>query len=145
MSRISSLLGSAVLVLGCAFASAQSTEVASTNVDAVVTPAAATAYTFTEVNFPGDTFTQLLGINKNGVIAGYHGSGLDPQHPNKGFTFVGGTFTAMNYPSSAQTQVIGINDTNGTSGFYVDTKQVTHAFYQVGGSFPYPGFSGDDV
>jgi hypothetical protein len=143
MSRISSLLGSAVLVLGCAFASAQSTEVASNKVvDAVVTPAAATTYTFTEVNYPGDTFTQLLGINKNGVIAGYHGSGMDPQHPNKGFTFSGGAFTAMNYPSSAQTQVIGINDTNGTAGFYVDTKNVTHGFYQVGGQFRAQDFPG---
>ena len=144
MSRISSLLGSAVLVLGCAFASAQSTEVASNKVvDAVVTPAAATTYTFTEVNFAGDTFTQLLGINKNGVIAGYHGSGADAQHPNKGFTMtLPNHFTAQNFPSSAQTQVIGINNSNSTSGFYVDAAGNTHGFYQIGGVFKTLDFFG---
>ena len=39
------------------------------------------AYTFQTVNFPNDTFTQLLGINNsNSLIAGYHGATV-----NKGF------------------------------------------------------------
>jgi len=135
MYRISNVLGSALLVLGCAVASAQSPEVAE-KVDVVVSPAAAITYTFTEVNFAGDTFTQLLGINKNGVIAGYHGSGADAQHPNQGFTLtLPNTFTAENYPGAVQTQVIGINDSNGTAGFFVDSKAVTHGFYQVGTAF----------
>ncbi len=34
---------------------------------------AQTSYSFQTVNYPGDTFTQLLGINNSGDIAGYHG------------------------------------------------------------------------
>ena len=55
------------------------------------------SYTFQTVNAPGAGFTQLLGINKFGTIAGYRGSGL-PGHPNKGFTLVlPNTFTAENF------------------------------------------------
>src|SRR6266478_4094839 len=32
-------------------------------------------FTFQTIIFPGDTFTQLLGINDFEVIEGYHGSG----------------------------------------------------------------------
>src|SRR5215470_4044379 len=31
------------------------------------------------------TFNQLLGINNEGVIVGYFGSGADAAHPNKGY------------------------------------------------------------
>ena len=30
------------------------------------------AHVFRDVNYPGDTFTRLRGINNQGVIAGYH-------------------------------------------------------------------------
>ena len=141
MTRISSILGSAALILSCTFASAQNSEIATST--GAPTPEVATSYTFTEVNYAGDVFTQLLGINNKGEIAGYHGSGMDAQHPNKGFTLtLPNTFVAENYPSSAQTQVIGINDAGSTSGFYVDSKNVTHGFYYVAGAFrpiDYPG------
>src|SRR5215469_2926048 len=39
-------------------------------------------YSFKTVNYPNDTFTQLLGINNSGDIAGYHGATV-----NKGFTY----------------------------------------------------------
>jgi hypothetical protein len=97
-------------------------------------------YTFVPVNYPNDTFTQLLGINNTGIIAGYHGSGQDAQHPNKGFTLNAATptaFTAENYPSSAQTQVVGINALGWTDGFYVDTAGTTHGFLSFNGGF-YP-------
>jgi probable HAF family extracellular repeat protein len=98
---------------------------------------AGASYAFTSIASQSDpTFTQLLGINKSGVIAGYYGSGADAQHPNKGFTLVlPSTFTAENYPDSAQTQVIGINNHGDTDGFYVDSKGVTHGFTDIGGSF----------
>ena len=43
--------------------------------------ARAQQYVFEDISFPGDTFTQLLGINDADVIAGYHGQAI-----NKGFT-----------------------------------------------------------
>ncbi len=44
-----------------------------------------TTYSFRTVDNPADlTFNQLLGINSQGVIAGYFGSGAQG-HPNKGY------------------------------------------------------------
>lgn len=90
-------------------------------------------YSFQTINYPGDTFTQLLGINNTGDIAGYHGADV-----NQGFTYnVGsGAFTNENYPKSAQTQVIGINNRPfKTSGFYVLKNGKTFGFTDYQGSF----------
>src|SRR5579862_2490522 len=79
-------------------------------------PAAAQTYTSKEVQYSKggvtDTFTQLLGINNNDIVAGYHGAATTAANPNKGFTYnpASNTFTDENYPGSVQTQVIGINN-----------------------------------
>ncbi|HYZ24421.1 MAG TPA: hypothetical protein VE690_19895 [Rhodopila sp.] len=85
------------------------------------------------------TFNQLLGINNNGVIAGYFGSGADPAHPNKGYTVKPGytqnDFMNENFPNSVQTQVTGINNKNLTVGFYVDPHGNSLGFVDNGGHF----------
>jgi probable HAF family extracellular repeat protein len=67
------------------------------------------------------TFNQLLGINNEGVIAGYFGSGAK-RHPNKGYElsppFAQGDFGNENFPGSVQTQVTGLDDEGVTVGFY---------------------------
>jgi probable HAF family extracellular repeat protein len=86
--------------------------------------AAQTTYNFQTANYKHDTFTQLLGINIFGKIAGYHGAAV-----NRGFTLVPpDQFTNENYPNSAMTQVIGINKKSKTVGFYVDQSNITHGF-----------------
>jgi len=94
------------------------------------TSAVAQNYSFTTIQSPGDPgspFTQLLGINNNLVIAGYHNF-----FNNQGFTLnLPRQFTTENYPNSMMTQVIGINNSNTTSGFYVDQNGVTHGFYHT--------------
>src|SRR6266436_1384034 len=76
-------------------------------------------FRFQTVNFPGDTFTQLLGINDFEMIAGYHGATV-----NQGFVLtLPNNFTPENFPNSAQTQVIGINNRGYTDGFYIDTAE----------------------
>jgi probable HAF family extracellular repeat protein len=93
---------------------------------------AQTTYTFQTLNYPNDTFTQLLGINNSGDIAGYHGANV-----NMGFTYslTGKTFTNENFPGSQQTQVIGINNEPfKTSGFYVAMGK-THGFTDYQGTF----------
>ena len=96
------------------------------------------SYTFQTVNYPGDTFTQLLGINNSLRIAGYHNF-----DQNSGFQLklpVG--FATENYPGSMMTQVIGINNTGTTDGFYVDAAGNTHGFTDIKGTFAtvdYPG------
>jgi probable HAF family extracellular repeat protein len=97
-------------------------------------PAAAQTvnYKFQTVDFTGDQFTQLLGINNHGIIAGYHGFAV-----NQGFTYdlATGVFTSENFPGSQQTQVIGINENNNkTVGFYI-TGGVTHGFLDSAGKF----------
>jgi hypothetical protein len=99
----------------------------------------AQTYTFQTINYSGDTFTQLLGINNENEIAGYHGFAV-----NQGFTYsiAGKKFTSENYPGSAMTQVIGINNNPKTVGFYVSTGGTTSGFTYYHGTFTsvaYPG------
>jgi hypothetical protein len=90
-----------------------------------ITPArAATTYSFTTIDNPGDpTFNQLLGINNEDVIAGYFGNGA-AGHPNEGYTFnpSTNTFTPENFPGAVQTQVTGINNKGTSVGFYAPTN-----------------------
>ena len=76
------------------------------------------------------TFNQLLGINNNGVIAGYFGSG-NAGHPNKGYQilppFAQGDFNSENFPGSAQTQVTGLNDFGVSVGFFSTQNGATPA------------------
>lgn len=76
------------------------------------------------------TFNQLLGINNDGVIAGYFGSG-NGGHPNKGYQlrapYAQGDFSNENVPGSAQTQVTGLNDEGVTVGFFSTQNAATPA------------------
>jgi hypothetical protein len=99
---------------------------------AVPSRAANLTYNVQTVSFPGDNFTQLLGINDAAVIVGYHGATV-----NQGFTLtLPSTFTDTNFPGSAQTQVTGVSGTAGNTnkvGFYVDTAGATHGFISIPG------------
>ena len=94
---------------------------------------AQTSYNFKTVDYPGDSFTQLLGINNSGDIAGYHGFAI-----NAGFTYNlgSGQFTIENFPKAEMTQVIGINNEPfKTSGFYVLKNGKTEGFTDYKGTF----------
>jgi PEP-CTERM motif-containing protein len=84
------------------------------------------------VQYPTDpTFTQLLGINNSGKIAGFHGATTA-----SGFTLtLPGAFTTENYPAAMQTMVTGINSAGSTVGIYVDAGGTTHGFTDIGGTF----------
>jgi probable HAF family extracellular repeat protein len=89
----------------------------------------AQSYSFKTVVYrdPNVSFTQLLGINNNGIIAGYHNF-----QQNQGFTLVlPNAFTTENFPNSMMTQVVGINNTGTTDGFYVDNSGLTHGFFRT--------------
>lgn len=82
------------------------------------------AITFTTLDDRRDlTFNQLLGINDNGVICGYFGSGASG-HPNKGYTlrspYTQRNYRNENFPGSIQTQVTAIDNIGNTAGFWVD-------------------------
>ena len=87
---------------------------------AAARPATTVSYSFRTLNNHHDqTFNQLLGINNEGLIAGYFGSGAKG-HPNKGYRlskpYSQGNYANENYPGSGQTQVTGLNDTAPRSG-----------------------------
>jgi hypothetical protein len=82
----------------------------------------AASYRFTTLDNDHDvTFNQLLGINNEGVIAGYFGSGAQG-HPNKGYLLLPPysqySYHNENFPHSVQTQVTGLNDHGVTVGFW---------------------------
>lgn len=122
-SKVKTLFSVALLVVCCGAISAQ----------------AQSTFSFKNISYTGDlTFTQLLGINNAGTIAGYHGATI-----NKGFVLtLPLTFTNENFPNSAQTQVIGINNKGNTDGFYIDNAGVTHGFLDTKGVFTTVDFAG---
>jgi len=100
-----------------------------------------------------ETFNQLLGINNDGVIVGYFGSGA-ARHPNKGYAlippFAQRSFLNENFPRAAQTQVTGLNDDGVTVGFFSTQNTASLAnnnfgFYEENGRFHEVNFSIGDA
>jgi len=105
-------------------------------------------YAFTTLDNEKDTtFNQLLGINQDGVISGYFGSGMPAStHPNKGYLLVPpygqGQYLNENFPGSVQTQVTGLNDRGVTVGFWADANNDNFGFYTRHGRFHEVNFPG---
>jgi PEP-CTERM motif len=84
---------------------------------------------------PGATFvfSQILGINDEGLAVGYYGDSTTSQH---GFLYNTntGTYTFLDDPAEAfsngveVTQITGINNAGDLSGFYTDANGVAHSF-----------------
>ncbi|MGA2014199.1 MAG: hypothetical protein ABSH51_27205 [Solirubrobacteraceae bacterium] len=113
---------------------------AGTAVAATSPPNVSGNYAFQKLGDNKDvTFNQLLGINNEGVIAGYFGSGMTKSHPNKGYVlnkpYGQNDFANENVPGSAQTQVTGINNDGVTVGFSVDGAGANSGFYHANGTF----------
>lgn len=93
--------------------------------------AAGITYNFQQVSYPGDTFTNLLGINNSGEISGFHGAVTA-----QGFTLTPpNNFTTQNFPGSTSSMAVGINNLGSTGGIYVDNAGVTHGYTDIGGTF----------
>ncbi len=91
---------------------------------AATSAAGAQTFSFTTLDNPADpTFNQLLGINDNGVIVGYYGSGA-AGHPNIGYEIAPpyNAYTANMQPGLVQTQATGINNAGITTGFWSPTN-----------------------
>ena len=91
-----------------------------------------TTFSFHTFDDPADhvvpTFNNLLGINNEGLIAGFYGSGA-MNDPNQGFLLrpSSNTFTAVDFPPSAQnpalqTQLTGLNDKGIVVGYFYNTN-----------------------
>jgi hypothetical protein len=102
-----------------------------------------TSYNFETLNNNQDlTFNQLLGINDEGLISGYFGSGAAGQ-PNQGYLLAPSppvTYVNENFPGSVQTQVTGLNNRGVTVGFWSNTnmgvgKDANFGWVDVNGRF----------
>ena len=106
-------------------------------------------YTFQTFNDPADQpppsgfngFTNLMGINNFGLIAGFYGSGAMGD-PNQGFLLTPNhsTFIPEDFPGVPQTQLTGLNDTGVEVGYFYKTNLGTtiddqFGFYLQGGVF----------
>ena len=89
-------------------------------------------------NVPGEpgatfVFSQILGINDQGIAVGYYGDSTTSQH---GFIYNTNTgqYTFLDDPSEAfcngveVTQITGINNSGEITGFYSDANGVFHGF-----------------
>ena len=84
---------------------------------------------------PGATFvfSQVLGINDQGIAVGYYGDSTTSQH---GFIYNTNTgqYTFLDDPSEAfdngveVTQITGITNSGEITGFYSDANGVFHGF-----------------
>src|SRR5580704_2623315 len=92
--------------------------------------ASTTSYSFQTLDNARDlTFNQLLGVNDEGLIAGYFGSGAQG-HPNQGYLLAprAGAYVNENFPDSVQTQVTGLNNEGVTVGFWSDANGNNHGY-----------------
>jgi hypothetical protein len=113
----------------------------------------AARYSFSTFGAAGDaTFNQLLGINNNGHIAGYFGSGA-AGHPNRGYIlrppYGPARYQDIDVPGSAQTQLTGLNDEGVQVGFWSASAAAGRAsdkvaFYVKGGRYVSVGFPARD-
>lgn len=99
-------------------------------------------------NVPGEpgatfVFSQILGVNDQGIAVGYYGDSTGSQH---GFIYNvnTGKYTFLDDPNEAfaggveVTQITGINNSDEITGFYTDAAGVSHGFVATM-SVPEPG------
>ncbi len=155
MSKINRRVLAAVVTAGVAAAGTMLTgSTARATALADVTPAAGggpVSYGFKTLDNQADpTFNQLLGINNNGTIAGYFGSGA-AGHPNRGYRLLPphghGSYQSENFPGSVQTQVTGLNNKGVTVGFWSSANNASmvndnSGFFVLRGQFHTANFPG---
>jgi hypothetical protein len=136
-------LGAAVIASGALATTAALTLTAAANASTSVN--GSSRYVFRTLNNAHDlTFNQLLGINDNGHIAGYFGSGA-AGHPNKGYLLrppygSQSRYQNVNFPHSVQTQLTGLNDEGVQVGFWSTQNNASlvnnnFGFYLAGARF----------
>ena len=90
--------------------------------------------TLTQLNVPGSSFTQALGLNNTGDVVGFYNDSMGGSH---GFLWDGSTFMTIDDPLGIGTTVVnGINDKGQIVGFYVDANGNVDGF--VGTPTPEP-------
>jgi uncharacterized membrane protein/pimeloyl-ACP methyl ester carboxylesterase len=98
--------------------------------------ALAQSYSLKTVDFPGDAFTFVYGINNPGQVVGGYNTQLSGGHDH-GYLLSGSQMTTIDYPGATDTDLSGINDSGQIVGEYlVDGSGVgSKGFLLSGGQF----------
>src|SRR5262245_28587878 len=91
----------------------------------------AATFTFTPIDVPGATSTEVDGINAAGQLVGVYEDSGGTDH---GFVLDRGTFTTIDVPGATFTEVIGINGRRQLSGLY-GTASTQHGLLFADGVF----------
>jgi hypothetical protein len=92
--------------------------------------------TFTEYDVPGETDTDVFGINDAGVFAGLFGR----NEIDQAFISKGGTITSWSVPGALSTFAYEINNSNRlTVGYYIGSSGILHGYYRdANGALHFP-------
>jgi uncharacterized membrane protein len=89
--------------------------------------------TFTTIDVPGASLTNVAAINSNGDMVGWYvPTGSSFGH---GFLLSGGNFTTLDYPGGYTTLATGINDSAVVIGYSYITAEDVKGFTYQGGVF----------
>jgi probable HAF family extracellular repeat protein len=89
--------------------------------------------TYTTIDPPGSTYTDVYSINASGEIVGsYQDASVGASH---GFVDNAGTYTTLDAPGATQTNALAINDLGHVAGTYTDSNGQYHGFLESGGTY----------
>jgi probable HAF family extracellular repeat protein len=94
--------------------------------------------TFTNVDFPGTPFNQLLSQNDHQQASGYYSLSSNNSTPDFPYVYdeVGGIFEVITIPGAVGgAQATGINNSGEVCGFFIDSNQVNHGWLLNAGIF----------
>jgi uncharacterized membrane protein len=91
------------------------------------------APTFTTIDVPGASQTEVNGINMFGTIAGTFVDSAGVTHGF--FQMAGGTFQTLDVPGATFTVAFGINSSGTIVGWYGDNAGVDHGYMDINGGF----------
>jgi probable HAF family extracellular repeat protein len=79
--------------------------------------------TYTQIDYPGATFTLVYGIDTAGDIVGSYTATT-----THGFLLSGGVYSSIDHPGSRDTDIYGLNDVGQMVGMATDKDYQSHAF-----------------
>jgi hypothetical protein len=92
--------------------------------------------TFTTIDIPGATVTQINGINTAGEMVGWYTDVSGGYCPCHSFLLSGGNFSFFDYPGAASTLAYAINDSGLIAGYEGDQQNIDDkGFFYNGSSF----------
>jgi probable HAF family extracellular repeat protein len=100
--------------------------------DSKLPPRQDTTYSFHTVKYPGSAFTQALGLNSGGEIAGEYGLSLSDA---QGFLLTPEGFITIDFPGAVGTAADGINDTGAIVGGFTGADHLSHGFLYENGNY----------